>query len=277
MTAVGQPLLVSTSSSTMPSLMARMLEALDVQDGHRVLEIGTGTGYNAALLCHRLGSGKVVSIDVDPTLVAVARDHLAGLDYHPILVVGDGAAGVARHGPYDRIIATAAVPEIPVPWIEQLTPGGKILANLRGSPRVLGAPGTRRAPAPHSTRHRWSATTASDSCCNSSSAVAAASVPQRSTIRAPGRHETVYSSRLLMAPRPRSSQTPNSTDNARSSRPVRVAYGTAWRPPTNSGATSASPIPAASGLSPIPPSSSSGLTLMRAGTGDPSHLPKPRV
>ncbi|MGH4016736.1 MAG: methyltransferase domain-containing protein [Pseudonocardiaceae bacterium] len=127
-----QPLLVSTSSSTMPSLMARMLEALDVRDGHRVLEIGTGTGYNAALLCHRLGSDNVVSIDIDPTLVTAARDHLASLGHHPTLVVGDGAAGVAQHPPYDRILATAAVPEIPLPWIAQLAPGGKILANLRG-------------------------------------------------------------------------------------------------------------------------------------------------
>jgi protein-L-isoaspartate O-methyltransferase len=110
-TAEGKPLLVSTSSSTMPSLMARMLEALDVRDGHRVLEIGTGTGYNAALLCHRLGSGNVVSIDLDPTLVAAARNQLTSLGHHPALVVGDGAAGVAQHGPYDRIIATAAVPE----------------------------------------------------------------------------------------------------------------------------------------------------------------------
>lgn len=131
-TVGGHPLLVSTSSSTMPSLMARMLESLDVHNGHRVLEIGTGTGYHAALLCHRLGSANVVSIDIDPTLIAAAGDRLAGLDYHPILVVGDGADGVAQHAPYDRIIATAAVPEIPMSWIEQLAPGGKILANLRG-------------------------------------------------------------------------------------------------------------------------------------------------
>lgn len=127
-----QPLLVSTSSSTMPSLMARMLEALDLHDGHRVLEIGTGTGYNAALLCHRRGSANVVSIDVDSDLVAAAEGYLAGLDHHPTLMVGDGSAGVAHHAPYDRIIATAAVPDIPLPWVEQLAPGGRILANLRG-------------------------------------------------------------------------------------------------------------------------------------------------
>jgi len=74
-----RPFLVPTSSSTMPSLMARMLEALDVHDGQRVLEIGTGTGYNAALLCYRLGSANVVSIDIDPGLVAAANEHLGSL------------------------------------------------------------------------------------------------------------------------------------------------------------------------------------------------------
>jgi protein-L-isoaspartate O-methyltransferase len=128
----GQPLRVPTSSSTMPSLMARMLEALDIRDRMRVLEIGTGTGYNAALLAHRLGSANVVSIDIDPSLVHRAQQQLAGLGHRPTLVVGDGAAGVGEHGPYDRIIVTAAVPEIPIAWIKQLTPGGKILANLRG-------------------------------------------------------------------------------------------------------------------------------------------------
>jgi protein-L-isoaspartate O-methyltransferase len=128
----GQPLRVPTSSSTMPSLMARMLDALDVGDGMRVLEIGTGTGYNAALLAHRLGSANVVSIDIDPGLVETAREHLAGLGHNPTLAVGDGAAGADQHGPFDRIIATAAVPEIPLAWIDQLTPGGMILANLRG-------------------------------------------------------------------------------------------------------------------------------------------------
>ncbi|SHG86514.1 methyltransferase domain-containing protein [Streptoalloteichus hindustanus] len=128
----GEPVQVPTSSSTMPSLMARMLEALDVRGGHRVLEIGTGTGYNAALLSHRLGADNVVSIDIDPNLVTTARRHLGRLGLAPTLVVGDGAGGVPEHGPYDRIIATAAVPEIPVAWIEQLAPGGKILANVRG-------------------------------------------------------------------------------------------------------------------------------------------------
>jgi protein-L-isoaspartate O-methyltransferase len=116
----------------MPSLMARMLEVLGVGDGMRVLEVGTGTGYNAALLSHRIGDHAVFSIDIDPQLVDKAARRLAQLGYEPTLVAGDGAAGIAEHGPYDRIIATAAVPEIPVAWIDQLRPGGKLLANLRG-------------------------------------------------------------------------------------------------------------------------------------------------
>jgi protein-L-isoaspartate O-methyltransferase len=68
----GTDLMWPTSSSTKPSLMARMLTLLDVHSGHRVMEIGTGTGYNTALLCHRLGDGNVASIDIDPDLIATA-------------------------------------------------------------------------------------------------------------------------------------------------------------------------------------------------------------
>ncbi|MCG8914369.1 methyltransferase domain-containing protein [Actinokineospora sp. PR83] len=128
----GTPVQVSTSSSTMPSLMARMVEALDLRPGHRVLEIGTGTGYNAAILSHRLGADHVVSVDIDPDLVAEAARALDDLGYRPTLVAGDGTVGVPEHGPYDRILATAAVPDIPFAWVEQLAPGGRVLANVRG-------------------------------------------------------------------------------------------------------------------------------------------------
>lgn len=122
----------STSSSTRPSLMARMLTLLDVHDGHRVLEIGTGTGYNAALLCHRLGSPNVASLDIDSELVDAARQRLAALGFHPTLTAGHGAAGLSEHASYDRIIATCAVPAIPPAWVAQLRPGGLIVADLRG-------------------------------------------------------------------------------------------------------------------------------------------------
>jgi methyltransferase of ATP-grasp peptide maturase system len=119
-----------TSSSSAPSLMAGMLQALDVHPGQRVLEIGTGTGYNAALLCHRLGSTHVTSIDIDPALVDAAAARLAQLGYTPQLRVGDGPAGWPDRAPFDRIIATVALPRIPDTWIAQTRAGGKILMPL---------------------------------------------------------------------------------------------------------------------------------------------------
>lgn len=121
---------VATSSSSSPTLMAVMVHALDVQTGHRVLEVGTGTGYNAALLCHRLGSGNVTSIDIDQGLVDRARDRLGELGYFPHLETADGVAGCPSRAPFDRIIATVGLARVPRAWIEQTTPGGKILVPL---------------------------------------------------------------------------------------------------------------------------------------------------
>jgi protein-L-isoaspartate O-methyltransferase len=121
-----------TSSSTMPSLMVRMLQLLDVLDGSSVLEIGTATGYNAALLCHHLGADQIASIELHPGLAADAAERLHGLGYEPTLAVGNGADGVPDHAPYDKIIATCAVPTIPPVWIDQLAPGGRIVTDLRG-------------------------------------------------------------------------------------------------------------------------------------------------
>ncbi|MGH3907116.1 MAG: methyltransferase domain-containing protein, partial [Pseudonocardiaceae bacterium] len=125
------PSLLSTSS--MPALMTRMLETLDVHDGHRVLEIGTGTGYNAALLSYRLGDTDVFSVDIEPSLVELARQRLARVGYHPTLVAADGAAGLPEHAPYDRIIATCSVPTVPWQWVTQTRPGGVILTDVKTS------------------------------------------------------------------------------------------------------------------------------------------------
>ena len=119
-----------TSSSTAPGLMALMLEALDVRDGQRVLEIGTGTGYNAGLLAHRLGSTNVISVEFDPGIAERARHALAVAGYAPTVITGDGAAGYSARSPYDRVIATVSVPRIPTTWIGQTRPGGTILTNL---------------------------------------------------------------------------------------------------------------------------------------------------
>jgi protein-L-isoaspartate O-methyltransferase len=71
-------------------------------------------------------------MDIDPNLVRLSESRLATLGYTPRLIAGDGHTGAAEYGPYDRIIATCAVAEVPLSWIEQLAPGGAMLINLRG-------------------------------------------------------------------------------------------------------------------------------------------------
>jgi protein-L-isoaspartate(D-aspartate) O-methyltransferase len=118
------------SSSSQPSLMADMLAALRVEDGNTVLEIGAGTGYNAALLAHRLGDDRVTTVDLDPEITESARRHLAAAGYHPVVVTGDGARGVPERAPFDRIIATCALSTVPRAWLAQSRPGGRILMPL---------------------------------------------------------------------------------------------------------------------------------------------------
>lgn len=120
---------VPTSSSTLPSLMAGMLEDLAARDGQKVLEIGTGTGYNTALLCARLGAAFVHSVDVNPDLVDVAQERLASIGHQPQMLPGDGTFGHPG-GPFDRIIATCSVPAVPEAWIEQLRPGGILVTDV---------------------------------------------------------------------------------------------------------------------------------------------------
>ncbi|MFD5200253.1 methyltransferase domain-containing protein [Streptomyces sp. NPDC058375] len=117
----------ASCSASAPSIVFRMLDLLDVRPGHRVLEIGTGTGWNAALLAHRLGPGRVTTIEVDPELAATAAGRLedAGLDVRA--VQGDGARGREAGEPYDRVIATCSVRAVPPAWIAQTRPGGVVL------------------------------------------------------------------------------------------------------------------------------------------------------
>ncbi|WP_323375907.1 methyltransferase domain-containing protein [Streptomyces alkaliterrae] len=119
---------VPTSSSSMPSVVAAMLRDLDVREGTRVLEVGTGTGWNAALLAHRLGASNVVSVEVDGAVVESARTALkaAGLDAE--VVHADGRDGWAPGAPYDRVVVTAGVREFSPHWLRQARPGGVVLA-----------------------------------------------------------------------------------------------------------------------------------------------------
>lgn len=126
-TRPGQVGRYASSSSSMPSMVARMLATLDLHDGMSVLEIGTGTGWNAALLCTRLGDDKVTTIEVDPDVAEQAIRSLASAGCYPLAIAGNGEAGYPPNAPYDRIISTCAVQRVPYAWIEQTRPGGVIV------------------------------------------------------------------------------------------------------------------------------------------------------
>lgn len=120
------------SSSSQPTIMAVMLDQLAPEPGHRILEIGAGTGYNAALLAHLVApDGDVVSVDIDADLVERAADGLGRAGYPGVtLVRGDGGLGVPARAPFDRIIATVGVWDLAPAWLDQLSPAGRLVVPL---------------------------------------------------------------------------------------------------------------------------------------------------
>ena len=132
---------VPISSSSQPAIMAEMLEMLALRESERVLEIGAGSGYNAALLAELVGpSGEVLTIDLDADLVASARAHLDAAGYpHVRARCADGALGDPDGAPFDALIATVGVERIPPAWIAQLRAGGRLVAPLtiRGLQKVV--------------------------------------------------------------------------------------------------------------------------------------------
>jgi protein-L-isoaspartate(D-aspartate) O-methyltransferase len=120
----------SPSSSSAPDIMAIMLEVLEAEKGMKVLEIGTGTGYNAALLAHIVGDPrKVYSVENQAVAVAEAVSNLQRAGFPEVNVVhGDGGYGYAKAAPYDRIIAAASIIDVPPTWLEQLVNDGILVA-----------------------------------------------------------------------------------------------------------------------------------------------------
>ncbi|MEU0808006.1 methyltransferase domain-containing protein [Streptomyces sp. NPDC005970] len=116
-----------TSSISAPNAVFTMLAAADVRPGMKVLEIGTGTGYNATLLCERAGEANVVSVEVDAGLAEGAVRRLGEAGYLPWVVAGDGECGWADGAPYDRVLCTASLHRVPFAWVEQTRPGGLIV------------------------------------------------------------------------------------------------------------------------------------------------------
>jgi protein-L-isoaspartate(D-aspartate) O-methyltransferase len=129
---------VAISSSSAPNIMALMLETLQLRAGQRVLEVGTGTGYNAALLKSLVGeSGRVTSIDIEAAFARRARRALAQGGYRCRVAVGDGRGGWSTGAPYDRIIVTASSDQVPQRWRDQLVEGGVVELPLRLTPGFL--------------------------------------------------------------------------------------------------------------------------------------------
>lgn len=124
---------IPTCSASMPSTVAGMLDHLDVTNGHSVLEIGTGTGFSAALLSEIVGpSGNVTTVEIDQHMAETARDRLTGFD-RVRTVVGDATTGIFESAPFDRVISTASVHlgHVPFQWVQQTKPGGVIVTPVR--------------------------------------------------------------------------------------------------------------------------------------------------
>ncbi len=109
-----------------PYMVAWMTELLGVEEGDRVLEIGTGSGYQAAVLCEL--AGEVFSVEKNPVLAREAEERLRSLGYANVRVrVGDGTLGWSEEAPFDGIVVTAGAPSVPQPLLEQLAEGGRLV------------------------------------------------------------------------------------------------------------------------------------------------------
>jgi protein-L-isoaspartate(D-aspartate) O-methyltransferase len=118
-----------------PHMVAIMAEALDLRPGQRVLEVGAGSGYHAAVMVELVRpGGKVYTIERLPALVRMARENLEAAGYAAMVEVaeGDGTNGLPEHAPYDRISVAAAAPKVPEPLKGQLSDGGKMLVPVGG-------------------------------------------------------------------------------------------------------------------------------------------------
>lgn len=122
--------MISISSSSAPFVMARLIEAMELEPGMRVLEIGTGTGYNAAVLARLVGARNVVSVEIDPVAASLARQALKSVDSPVKVVTRDGEEGYPPRAPYDRIVVTASAHTVPYAWVRQTRLGGLILVPL---------------------------------------------------------------------------------------------------------------------------------------------------
>ncbi len=130
--------IMKNQTISQPGVVSRMTEWLDVRKGQKILEIGTGSGWQTAILSYLVGGGTVYSVERHTQLVKFAQENLKKLDIDNVhVILGDGSIGYAKESPYDRIIITAACTKIPLPLIEQLKEGGLIIAPIGDSSQSL--------------------------------------------------------------------------------------------------------------------------------------------
>ncbi len=130
--------IMKNQTISQPGVVSRMTEWLDIKNGQKILEIGTGSAWQTAILSYLVGTGIVYSLERHPELVKFARENLEKFQLDNVhVILGDGSLGYPQESPYDRIIITAACTEIPLPLLEQLGENGLILAPVGDSSQSL--------------------------------------------------------------------------------------------------------------------------------------------
>lgn len=137
-----------------PRVQARLLQDLCVQKTDKVLDVGTGTGFMAALLAHQAAS--VLSLEIDPALAAQAQSNLQRAGVHNATVrVADGCQGAAADGPFDAIVLNGSVAEVPAALLQQLSVGGRLVAIVGNEPMMRATVVTRTSDNHWTTTEPW--------------------------------------------------------------------------------------------------------------------------
>jgi protein-L-isoaspartate(D-aspartate) O-methyltransferase len=130
--------ILKNQTISQPGVVSRMTEWLDVRKGQKILEIGTGSGWQSAILSYLVGDGTVYSVERHSELVRFAKENLKKLKIDNVhVVLADGSMGYPEESPYDRIIITAACTEIPLPLLDQLNENGLIIAPVGDTSQSL--------------------------------------------------------------------------------------------------------------------------------------------
>jgi len=121
--------IMKNQTISQPSVVARMTEWLDVKEGQKILEVGSGSGWQSAILSYLVGNGKVYSIEKHEELAEFAKKNLESIGINNVeVIIGDGSTGLENEAPFDRIIITAACKKIPEALKRQLANEGLLIA-----------------------------------------------------------------------------------------------------------------------------------------------------